>query len=113
MNMMGTACFATTTNVVPNLSANFSNLLGPKPKPLHLQFPHPRLGRRVKLTSFSMSRATHLHVSQDALTPTEESLSSSPRVVGEHDLLIVGPGVLGRLVAQNWREVLYCLICVY
>ncbi|KAJ1430497.1 hypothetical protein SESBI_07635 [Sesbania bispinosa] len=51
-----------------------------------------------------MSRTTHLQVSQDAFTPTEESLSSSPPLIGENDLLIVGPGVLGRLVAQKWRE---------
>lgn len=25
--------------------------------------------------------------------------------VGQNDLLIVGPGVLGRLVAEKWREV--------
>ena len=27
--------------------------------------------------------------------------------VGENDLLIVGPGVLGRIVAEKWREVVY------
>lgn len=26
-------------------------------------------------------------------------------LVGANDLLIVGPGVLGRLVAEKWREV--------
>lgn len=30
---------------------------------------------------------------------------TSSRAVGQHDLLIVGPGVLGRLVAEKWREV--------
>lgn len=30
---------------------------------------------------------------------------SSPLAVGQTDLLIVGPGVLGRLVAQQWRQV--------
>ncbi|XP_073100241.1 uncharacterized protein [Elaeis guineensis] len=29
---------------------------------------------------------------------------SSPNVVGEHDLLIVGPGVLGRMVAEKWEQ---------
>lgn len=29
---------------------------------------------------------------------------SSTGVVGQNDLLIVGPGVLGRLVAERWRE---------
>lgn len=27
--------------------------------------------------------------------------------VGHDDLLIVGPGVLGRLVAEKWRQVLF------
>lgn len=31
--------------------------------------------------------------------------ASSPGLVGAKDLLIVGPGVLGRLVAEKWREV--------
>lgn len=31
--------------------------------------------------------------------------TSSPRLVGDSDLLIVGPGVLGRLVAEEWRKV--------
>ncbi|QHO03933.1 uncharacterized protein DS421_13g436300 [Arachis hypogaea] len=57
-----------------------------------------------KFTSFSVSKATYLRVSQDAFSPTQESHSNSNPVIGNHDLLIVGPGVLGRLVAQNWRE---------
>ncbi|XP_027345130.1 uncharacterized protein LOC113857437 [Abrus precatorius] len=78
--MMGTACFTLTNALLKplHLSPNFSK---------HSNFPS-----KVKLTSFSTSKTTHLQVSQDALTPTQ------------HDLLIVGPGVLGRLVAQKWRE---------
>ncbi|GMP56758.1 hypothetical protein CsSME_00021118 [Camellia sinensis var. sinensis] len=30
--------------------------------------------------------------------------ASSPGLVGANDLLIVGPGVLGRLVAEKWQE---------
>lgn len=109
--MTGTTCF-TASNVVlnPQTFSNLSNnalylgFIGPKPT--HLPFSHSKLESRVKLTSFPMSKATHLRVSQDAFTPTEESPSSPPRVIGEHDLLIVGPGVLGRLVAQKWQEVL-------
>ncbi|KAL9237688.1 hypothetical protein vseg_012208 [Gypsophila vaccaria] len=33
-----------------------------------------------------------------------ETETTPSEVVGKNDLLIVGPGVLGRLVAQNWRE---------
>lgn len=32
--------------------------------------------------------------------------SSSSLSIGQTDLLIVGPGVLGRLVAHQWRQVL-------
>lgn len=35
----------------------------------------------------------------------EEMEVSSAGAVGQNDLLIVGPGVLGRLVAERWREV--------
>lgn len=31
--------------------------------------------------------------------------ASSPGSIGANDLLIVGPGVLGKLVAEKWREV--------
>lgn len=100
--MMGT-----TSNALlkpHNLPANFSNLRDSVPclrfLTPHLRSSHSNLGSRVKLASFSMSKATHLRVSHDALSPT----SSSPRVMAEHDLLIVGPGVLGRLVAQKWRQ---------
>ncbi|XP_048136161.1 uncharacterized protein LOC115748517 [Rhodamnia argentea] len=34
----------------------------------------------------------------------EEMEVSSAGAVGQNDLLIVGPGVLGRLVAERWRE---------
>lgn len=32
--------------------------------------------------------------------------TSSSALVGADDLMIVGPGVLGRLIAQKWRQVL-------
>ena len=35
-----------------------------------------------------------------------ETSSSTSGFVGADDLLIVGPGVLGRLIAQKWRQVL-------
>lgn len=37
--------------------------------------------------------------------PSEELEASSGVNIGANDLLIVGPGVLGRLVAEKWREV--------
>lgn len=36
--------------------------------------------------------------------PNEELDASSSGLVGQNDLLIVGPGVLGRLVAEKWLE---------
>ncbi|GAU33900.1 hypothetical protein TSUD_66870 [Trifolium subterraneum] len=93
-------CF-TTTNVVLKHPNTFSNLSHNNvvslgfycPKPTHFSFLHPKLKTKLKLKPFSISRPTHLKVSQDSLTPTDESLSSSL----QNDLLIVGPGVLGRL----------------
>lgn len=34
-------------------------------------------------------------------------------IVGADDLLIVGPGVLGRLVAEKWREVFYLSLSTF
>lgn len=39
--------------------------------------------------------------------PNEELEAASSGLIGESDLLIVGPGVLGRLVAEKWRQVLF------
>ncbi|KAK9664273.1 hypothetical protein RND81_14G030300 [Saponaria officinalis] len=38
------------------------------------------------------------------MSSTFDSDMTSSKMVGENDLLIVGPGVLGRLVARKWRE---------
>lgn len=32
---------------------------------------------------------------------------TSVDVVGQNDLLIVGPGVLGRMVAEQWQQVFF------
>ncbi|PON88245.1 NAD(P)-binding domain containing protein [Trema orientale] len=62
--------------------------------------------KKATLSSLSSSMATPLQVSASSTigAPDEELKVSSSRLVGENDLLIVGPGVLGRLVAQKWRE---------
>ncbi|CAL0324801.1 unnamed protein product [Lupinus luteus] len=103
--MMGTTlCFTfTTTNVVlkpKHISSNFSNTLCLGSPRSSNPFSHCS----VKFSSFSIPRITHLRVSRDSLTPTEESLSSSPPSIGDSDLLVVGPGVLGRLVAHKWQQ---------
>ncbi|KAK9992364.1 hypothetical protein SO802_027349 [Lithocarpus litseifolius] len=56
-------------------------------------------------TSQRNNRPTHF----SKPTPTEgaaneEMKAGSTGLVGENDLLIVGPGVLGRIVAEKWRE---------
>ncbi|KAL2979880.1 hypothetical protein AAZX31_13G197000 [Glycine max] len=53
-------------------------------------------------TTSSSFMATHLQVSEGA--PTEAFDPSPSLAIGEYDLLIVGPGILGRLVAHNWRQ---------
>ncbi|XP_062108536.1 uncharacterized protein LOC133819340 [Humulus lupulus] len=67
----------------------------------------PDLGPKKRSLSLSSSKmATPLQVSASSTVgATHDELKvSSARLVGENDLLIVGPGVLGRLVAQKWRE---------
>ncbi|KAI6683955.1 hypothetical protein NL676_029868 [Syzygium grande] len=52
------------------------------------------------------SRPRHLRVRALSVAGArgEEMEVSSTGAVGQNDLLIVGPGVLGRLVAERWRE---------
>ncbi|KAI9089150.1 hypothetical protein K1719_029429 [Acacia pycnantha] len=68
--------------------------------------PQVRFGKQLKSATL-LPRATHLQVSEDA--PIEESEPSSPKAIGQHDVLIVSPGVLGHLVAEKWRENRECL----
>lgn len=39
--------------------------------------------------------------------PDNKLEASSTGAVGANDLLIVGPGVLGRIIAEKWREVIF------
>lgn len=39
--------------------------------------------------------------------PNERFEKLSSGLVGQNDLLIVGPGVLGRIVAEQWRKVIH------
>uniref|UniRef100_A0A2P2KDI6 Uncharacterized protein n=1 Tax=Rhizophora mucronata TaxID=61149 RepID=A0A2P2KDI6_RHIMU len=63
-----------------------------------------------KHTTYSKTQkqpmATPLQVSASStIGAANEGLKgASSGVLGEYDLLIVGPGVLGRLVAEKWRE---------
>ncbi|XVE65672.1 hypothetical protein DITRI_Ditri08aG0018900 [Diplodiscus trichospermus] len=60
-----------------------------------------------KSFTISSSRAASLQVSASStIGARNEAVEAIPLsgIVGENDLLIVGPGVLGRLVAEKWRE---------
>ncbi|KAF1882200.1 hypothetical protein Lal_00038845 [Lupinus albus] len=62
---------------------------------------------RIRLKSSPLSlylsfMATHLHVSQGS--PSQHFEVTPSLHIGHNDLLIVGPGVLGRLVAQKWSQ---------
>ncbi|KAI4317646.1 hypothetical protein L6164_025500 [Bauhinia variegata] len=83
------------------LSVSLEFLSSRSPELFFSHSTRPNLGIRLKPSSSSLM-ATHLQVSENA--PSEELGSSSTRAIGQHDLLIVGPGVLGRLVAEKWRE---------
>ncbi|XP_060197844.1 uncharacterized protein LOC132626850 [Lycium barbarum] len=58
-----------------------------------------------KLSSHAMPpNSFRVNASSATDAPSEELEASSRGAVGANDLLIVGPGVLGRLVAERWRE---------
>lgn len=92
----------------PYSESNNNLLLSPSTSPAW------GIGLKSTPLSFSLSlMATHFQVSEGA--PNEELGSSLSHAIGQHDLLIVGPGVLGRLVAEKWREVLLhfmSLVCL-
>ncbi|XP_019198843.1 PREDICTED: uncharacterized protein LOC109192594 [Ipomoea nil] len=55
--------------------------------------------------SSPMDTSFQVKASSSATDATTEGLDASSGVaIGANDLLIVGPGVLGRLVAEKWRE---------
>ncbi|TKY72009.1 hypothetical protein E2542_SST00743 [Spatholobus suberectus] len=85
----------TTTLFLHSSSTLSSSLLFPA---------RPNCGITLNTTPSSSSSfmATHLQVSKGA--PSEEVGPSPSLAIGQHDLLIVGPGILGRLVAHNWRQ---------
>ncbi|KAH0725747.1 hypothetical protein KY284_001612 [Solanum tuberosum] len=62
----------------------------------------------ISRPSFSFHKLSLLTMPSNASSaidaPSEELEASSRGGIGANDLLIVGPGVLGRLVAERWRE---------
>ncbi|GAB4851232.1 hypothetical protein Ancab_030528 [Ancistrocladus abbreviatus] len=55
-------------------------------------------------SSSSMTSTLQVDASSASGASNERLEKTSSTVVGKKDLLIVGPGILGRLVAQKWRE---------
>ncbi|KAL9261298.1 hypothetical protein AKJ16_DCAP25131 [Drosera capensis] len=87
----------------PTLFASLTS--NPQSNPLCLSR-NPNFAKILKSFS-SMSSSTGLPITACSATGAskEERLQvGASRVMGEADLLIVGPGVLGRLVAQKWRQ---------
>ncbi|XP_057771963.1 uncharacterized protein LOC130991652 isoform X1 [Salvia miltiorrhiza] len=71
-----------------------------------LSFPASFNCRTPLTTSFSMDAAVSSKVKASSTigVPNNELEASSAGAVGANDLLIVGPGVLGRIIAEKWRE---------
>ncbi|KAF3955144.1 hypothetical protein CMV_019603 [Castanea mollissima] len=74
-------------------------------------FPLPSIRFASKRSLFftkrsSMASSIQVHASSTIAegAANEEMKAGSSGFVGENDLLIVGPGVLGRIVAEKWRE---------
>ncbi|KAH9605142.1 hypothetical protein KSS87_019147, partial [Heliosperma pusillum] len=85
----------------------FSNPLNsPSPSPSHSHLSlNPKSNAKAKSIFLSSSSApTSSTLLPKASSFTESETTSSSKGVGLNDLLIVGPGVLGRLVAHQWRQ---------
>uniref|UniRef100_A0A0A9F6A1 Uncharacterized protein n=1 Tax=Arundo donax TaxID=35708 RepID=A0A0A9F6A1_ARUDO len=68
----------------------------------HFSLKHTPTARSARLLSPARRgpiAAASLGISQD-----KGSEMSSANIVGQNDLLIVGPGVLGRIVAEKWQK---------
>ncbi|KAK4384377.1 hypothetical protein Sango_3066800 [Sesamum angolense] len=59
---------------------------------------------RVALRASFTPISVRVSASSATGVPNDELEASSTRVIGASDLLIVGPGVLGRIVAEIWRK---------
>ncbi|KAL5701426.1 hypothetical protein ACHQM5_026762 [Ranunculus cassubicifolius] len=77
--------------------------------PTSLSFPKSQFSflKSPNFTSLKISSSSpQLSSAIPSQSAMEESLNSpsSTGLIGQNDLLIVGPGVLGRIVAQQWRK---------
>ncbi|XP_071937820.1 uncharacterized protein [Coffea arabica] len=113
MSMVSQDCFSNNAAAVASLVLPHSQ--SPNPRSNSTTFFHDFKGIRLsvsrKFPSFTTSRLNrNRHFSSFPIlmasvgAPSETLEASSSGIVGANDLMIVGPGVLGRLVAEKWRE---------
>ncbi|KNA09398.1 hypothetical protein SOVF_153940 [Spinacia oleracea] len=70
----------------------------------HRPFPNSNLNSKFLSPPLSFSSSSMASTIRVTSSSAAVGTSSSSVVVGDSDLLIVGPGVLGRLVAQQWSQ---------
>ncbi|KAM3265802.1 putative protein isoform X1 [Capsicum annuum] len=98
---------ATITTATSRIGILWNNLEAPKH---HFFNTCTNLSFSISIPNFKFSSVTmppnsfRANASSGIDAPSEELEASSRGGIGANDLLIVGPGVLGRLVAERWRQ---------
>ncbi|KAJ8493270.1 hypothetical protein OPV22_014991 [Ensete ventricosum] len=96
----------TAASLRPRLCVSLFSSASPPTSLLFLRLPNP-IFRPKRCSPISLSLAAD---SSSSSAPPVEILNdagqkvTSPGIIGQNDLLIVGPGVLGRMVAEKWRK---------
>ncbi|XP_064956755.1 uncharacterized protein LOC135585525 isoform X1 [Musa acuminata AAA Group] len=96
----------TTTSLRPRFCVPLSSSASPPTSLLFLRPPNP-IFRPKRCSPISMSLAADSSSSSSPLVEISNDAGlkvTSPGIIGQNDLLIVGPGVLGRMVAEKWRK---------
>ncbi|KAH7842092.1 hypothetical protein Vadar_001406 [Vaccinium darrowii] len=103
---MGTTAVAFTTPLTNLSRSSFSHLITCENRSISLLslLRIPNFQTRRASSSSVMVTPQQVNASSTIGAPNESLDASSPGLVGAYDLLIVGPGVLGQLVAEKWRE---------
>ncbi|PSR85158.1 Protein YeeZ like [Actinidia chinensis var. chinensis] len=102
---MGTAIAFITTIASTPTKRSRSPVSHGDPNWLLSPFRNPNFTTKRSPKSPSPSTTPMRAYASSAIGAANEALdASSPGLIGANDLLIVGPGVLGRLVAEKWRE---------
>lgn len=103
---MDSTIFSTVSSSFSCISSNYNLIASPKPS-ISLSF--TSVSRKFPDFTASLiwkkcySSAFRLPLATVGTASSQVAEDSSLRMVGAHDLLIVGPGVLGRLVAERWK----------